>query len=192
MNSCESPGSSPTQRSRNQDGDWAIGRANASKPKTVISTEAQAGQWAERSGEPSLRDSPSGRHGGQTSNFSSRGRRRWANAPRLRTSFARKAKIEVSPLRSAHRPACASVEMTVLVFLMRLPWGCAGLSALVSFSTMSWGVAPGWDGCGPLALKFGPCFNGMNDAHDVLNGPLALKAGPCFNRTPTDLAKIFH
>ena len=55
----------------------------AAKPpeKLVIPTEAEAGQRAERSGEPSLRDSPSGRHGGQTSCFHGR-RRRGARAGR--------------------------------------------------------------------------------------------------------------
>ena len=57
----------------------------ANRKTTVISTEAEASRRAERSGEPSPRDSPV-ETWGQTSRISLRGRRRWAkpcNAPRL-------------------------------------------------------------------------------------------------------------
>ena len=43
--------------------------------------------------------------------------------------------------------------------------GWAGLSALVFPIPMSWGGAPGWDGCEPLALKFGPCFHPTRQTH---------------------------
>ena len=69
------------------------GRAIASKTKTVISTEAKVERRAERSGEPSLRDRPSGRHGGQTSNFSSRGRRRRETALRAPHHLRPKGKV---------------------------------------------------------------------------------------------------
>ena len=61
--------------------------------KPVISTEAEAGQRAERSGE--------------TSNLSSRGRRRWGseNTLALRAAFARRGKVRgfSTPLRPLAR-----------------------------------------------------------------------------------------
>ena len=32
-------------------------------------------------------------------------------------------------------------------------WRWGGLSALIYFRPMTWGVAPGWDGDAPLALR---------------------------------------
>ncbi len=67
-------------------------RADASKPKAVISTGAQAERWAERSGEPSSRDGPV-ETWGQTSNFSSGQAVRSTNVLRLRPAFARPRKV---------------------------------------------------------------------------------------------------
>ena len=89
-------------------------RRRRPKQNAVISTGAEEERRAERSGEPSLRDSPSGRHGGQTSNFSSGKMARSANVMKLRTAFARRGKVRgfstalrpLARLRSGRNDSC--------------------------------------------------------------------------------------